>query len=129
MIKALKILVIIWAALGILMGLWMIFAPEQLAEMQGYEQGPEYVLYLLASLGVFLIVSKAFIIVAVTRDLLKNILWVQMAIALAIFMVAVGVYSICRGFVTFEQAGVGTIIEAVFAVAFLALYPWRGARE
>jgi len=124
MLKALKILIIIWAAISILMGLGMLIVPEQLGEMQGYGEGPAYVLYLLASLGVMLVVVSSFIIVAVTRDLLKNILWVQLAIAGAILSVAVGVYALLRGFVGFEQVGVGIIIDGAFFIAFMALYPW-----
>lgn len=119
MIKSLKVLLIIWAATGILSGLAMIFIPEQLGAMQGYE---------MAMLGICLIVPSAFLIVAMTRDLLRNILWVQFAIAWAILAVAIGVYSILMGFVTFEQAGMSIIIDGAFAVAFLALYPYRAAR-
>jgi hypothetical protein len=85
------------------------------------------VLYLLALLGISHIAAGAFIIVA-ARDPLKNILWVQYAIALAILVVVVVAYSIGRGFVTFSQEGTALIINAVFAVAFLALYPYRAAR-
>ncbi len=33
-----------------------------------------------------------------------------------------------QGFVTFSQAGGGIIIDGVFAVAFLAFFPWRVAK-
>jgi hypothetical protein len=130
MLKALKILIIIWAAIGILWGVGMVFAPQQMGAMMGYEtEGPAYVPYLLASIGVSLIVSASFIIAAMTRDLLKNILWVQFAIAGAIISVAVAAYSMLMGFVTFEQAGVGMIIDGAFFIAFMALYPWRAVRS
>jgi len=128
-IKSLKVLLIIWAALGILMGLGMVFVPQQMGAMMGYEMGPAYVPYLLASLGICLVVGSAFIIVAATRDLLKNILWVQFAIAWAILAVAVATYSILMGFVAFEQVGTSIIIDGAFAVAFLALYPYRAVRS
>jgi hypothetical protein len=87
MLKALKILIIIWVAISILMGLGMLIVPEQLGEMYGYAtEGPAYIPYLLASIGVMLIVSSAFIITAVTRDILRNILWVQFVIAGAFFL-------------------------------------------
>lgn len=124
MLKALKIVVIIWAALGILFGLGFVFAPEQLGDMFGFEQGPAYVAYFLAMLGVSWIAVGAFTIVAMTRDILRNLLWVQLAITSAILFTAVKVYSMLMGFITFSQEGVGLIITAVFAVALLALYPW-----
>jgi hypothetical protein len=129
MLKALKILIIIWAAMGILIGLGMIFAPQQMGAMQGYatEGVAAYIPYLLASIGASLVVSASFLIAAMTGDLLKNILWVQFAIAGAIISVAVAVYSMLMGFVTFQQAGMAIIIDGAFFVAFMALYPWRGA--
>jgi len=130
MLKALKILIIIWAAISILMGLGLVFMPQQLGAMQGYEtEGPAYILYLLASLGVFMIVTSSFIIAAVCRDILRNILWVQFAIAGAIFSVAVAVYAMLMGFVTFQQVGPGIIIDGAFFIAFMALYPWGRTEE
>jgi hypothetical protein len=130
MLKALKILIIIWVAISILMGLGMLIVPEQLGEMYGYAtEGPAYIPYLLASIGAFMVVSSAFIITAVVRDIRRNILWVQFVIAGAIVSVAIGVYSMLRGFVTFEQVGVGIIIDGAFFIAFMALYPWRGVQE
>jgi len=126
MLKALKILIIIWSAIGILFGLGMVFLPEQMGTMQGYatEGVASYIPYLLASIGVFMIVSSSFIIAGVCRDILRNILWVQFAIAGAIFSVAVAVYSMLMGFVTFQQVMLGIIIDGAFFIAFMALYPW-----
>jgi hypothetical protein len=125
MLKALKILIIIWAAIGILFGLGLIFMPEQMGEMQGYAtEGPAYILYLLTSIGITMIVASSFLIAAMTRDILRNILWVQFAITGAIFGVAVAVYAMLMGFVTFQQVGVGIIIDGAFFIAFMALYPW-----
>jgi len=127
MIKALKVVLIIWAALGILVGLGYIFAPQQVGAMMGFEQGPAYVPYFLAMLGITYVTIGAFLIVA-ARDPIRNILWVQLAIVWAILAVAAAVYSMMRGFVTFEQAGVGLIIDSAFFVALMALYPYRAVR-
>ena len=128
MIKGLRVAMIIWAAIAILVGLAYIFFPSQLGEMGGFEKGPAWVLYILALLGICYIAIGAFIIRA-ARDPLKNILWVQFAIAVAILIVVIDAYSIMRGLVTFNQEGGPLIINAVFAVAFLALYPWRVAKS
>jgi uncharacterized membrane protein SirB2 len=124
MIKGLKIAMIVWAAIAILVGLAYIFFPSQLGEMGGFEKGPAWVVYILALLGVCYIAAGAFVIIA-ARDPLKNIRWVQFAIAVAILLVVVAASSMGRGFVTFSQEGMLLIFNAVFAVAFLALYPWR----
>jgi hypothetical protein len=78
MIRALRIVMIVWGAIGILMGLAFIFIPEQLRSMMGYETGPAYIKYFLAALGVAWVVLSTFIIIA-ARDPLKNISWVQAA--------------------------------------------------
>jgi hypothetical protein len=130
-LKALKILIIIWSAIGILSGLGMVFMPQQLGTMQGYatEGVASYIPYLLASIGVTMIVSASFLITAVCRGILRNILWVQFAIAGAIFSVAVAVYAMLMGFVTFQQVGAGIIINGAFFIAFMALYPWGRTEE
>jgi hypothetical protein len=116
---------IIWAAVAILVGLAYIFFPSQLGEMGGFEKGPAWVAYILALLGICYIATGAFVIVAAVRNPLKHIMWVQFAIAVAILIVVVAASSIMRGLVTFSQEGTLLIVNAVFAVVFLALYPWR----
>ena len=127
MIKALKIVLIIYAVLGILLGLLMTFTPEQLPGMGSYEKGSEYIFFFLAMLGITIVASSIFLIIA-SRDPLRNILWVQFALVITILMVAVSVYSIVMDYVSFGEASVGLIIDCIFAVAFLVLYPWRGTR-
>jgi hypothetical protein len=124
MIKALKVTMIVWSAIVIFMGLVYIIFPDQLNEMGGYPKGSSLVIYLLALLGICYISAGAFVILA-TRDLLKNIRWVQFAIAVTILTVVVVASSIGRGLVTFSQEGIPLIINTVFAVVFLALYPYR----
>jgi hypothetical protein len=116
---------IIWAAIAILIGLAYIFFPRQLGEIGGFEKGPVWVLYILALLGICYIAAGAFVIVAAVRGPLKHIMWVQFAIVVTILISAVAASAIMRGLVTFSQEGPLLIINAVFAVVFLALYPWR----
>lgn len=124
MLKALKVILIVWAATGILLGLAFLLVPEQLGAMQGYEEGPAYIPYFLAMLGIGMIVPSIFIIVAMTRDLLKNILWVQMAITWAILLVAVNVYAVLMGFVDFNQVMMSVIVDGVFFILLMIFYPW-----
>jgi hypothetical protein len=125
MIKGLKIAMIVWGAVGILAGLAHIFFLSQLAAMSGLEKGPAYMPWLGAEMGVSWIIPCVFVIIAAVRDPLKHIMWVQCAIAVAVLLLAADVYSTIRGFVTFSQVGGSIIMFAVFAVALLALYPWR----
>jgi hypothetical protein len=96
--------------------------------MLSYEAGPKYIPYFLASLGGCFISASVFVIVA-ARDPLRHILWVKFVILLSILSVVLGLYSVIKGYVNFGQAGMGIIIDAVFAIVFLALYPWRAAKS
>jgi hypothetical protein len=125
MIKGLKVVMIIGAAVWILLGLALVFTPGQLGAMMGFAKGPDWSPYIHALLGVCYIAGGAFIIVAAARDPLKHIMWVQFAIVVTVLALAVELYSIMRGFVTFEQVGTVIIVNAVFFVALMALYPWR----
>jgi len=128
MIKVLKGTMIVWGVLGIIFGLAYILVPLQLGDMLGYEHGPAYIPYMLTGLAGCFISVSVFIIVA-ARDPLRHINWVKFAILYCILGVVLGLYSIIRGYVDFGQAGIGIIINAVFAVAFLAFYPWRAVRS
>ncbi len=126
MIKGLTVAMIVWAAVGILFGLGFVFAPEQLCSMFGFEKAPTYVPYFLAFIGISYIVAGVFVIIA-ARNPLKHIMWVQLAIAWSLLDALSALYFIIRGNVNFSQAGMVPIIDVVFVVAFLALYPWRKA--
>lgn len=125
MVKGLKVAMIIWAAIAILVGLAYIFLPNQLSEMGGFEKGPAWVAYVLALLGVCFVATGAFVIVAAARDPLKHIMWVQFSIVVTILIAVVAATAIAQGLVTFSQEGPLLIVNAIFAVVFLALYPWR----
>ncbi len=127
MIKALKVTMIVWGIIGILFGLAYLLAHTQLGDMFGYEKGPEYVHAMLASLGGCFIAVSVFIIAA-ARDPLRNISWVKFAILFSVLGLVMELYSVIRGYVDFGQAGMGIILWAVFAAAFLAFYPYRAAR-
>ena len=128
MIRGLKVALILYGVIGILFGLAFIFVPYELGSMFGFEEGPEYVPHFLALLGVCFIAPAVFLIAA-ARDPLRHISWVKFAILWTILAVVAGLYSIVKGYVDFGQAGMGIILDAVFAVAFLVLYPWRAARS
>jgi hypothetical protein len=129
MIKGLKIVMIVWGALGIVGGLAQIFFQSQLGDWAGLEKGPAYMPWLGALIGVSWIVPCVFIIIAAVRDPLKHIMWVQAAVASSVLLLAADVYSIIRGFVTFSQVGMDIIMFAVIAAALLAFYPYRAAQK
>ena len=124
MIKALKVTMIVYGVIGILFGLAYIFIPTQLGNMFGYEQGPVYIKYMLAGLGVCIIAPSVFLIAA-ARDPIRHIYWVKFAILWAILTIVIALYSTIRGYVGFDKTGMEIIMNAIFLVAFLVFYPWR----
>jgi len=125
MIKGLKVAMIVWAVIAILVGLAYIFLPDQLSAMGGFEKAPAWADYVLALLGVCFVATGAFVIAAAVQGPLKNIMWVQFSIVMTILIAVVAASAIMRGMVTFSQEGPLLMVNAVFAVVFLALYPWR----
>ena len=127
MIRGLQAALIIYGALGILLGLMLIVAPNQAASMFGFGEISDYTKYFMALCGISFIAPGVWLVVA-GRDPLRHITWVKFAVLWSILAVVAGLYSIVQGVVTFSQAGTGIILDAVFAVAFLVLYPYRAAR-
>lgn len=128
MIKALKVLLIIIGVVYILVGLATIIIPDQWAALGGIEEISAYERWLLAVLGASFIAAGVWVIVA-WRDPLRHINWVKFVILKSILTVVVGVYLITQDYVDFSQVGPVIILDAVFTVALLALYPWRAARS
>ena len=128
MIQGLKIALITLGVIVILLGLAFIVIPELLASTFGFGEIPNYAPYVMAMLGISFIAPGVWLIVA-GRDPLRHIAWVKFAILWSLLGVVAGVYSIIQGAVNFSQAGPGIILDGVFAVAFLALYPYRAARS
>ena len=92
--------------------------------MFGYEQGPAYIAAMEVTLGMCFIAACIFLIAA-ARDPLRYISWVKFAILFAILMLVGDLYSIIRGYIDFSHAGTGITLNAIFAAALLAFYPWR----
>lgn len=127
MIRGLRVVLIVWGVLHILLGLALIVAPYQAASMMGFGEIADFGVYVAPLWGAALIAASVWLIVA-GRDPLRHISWVKFVILLSILGLVVQLYSVMQGAVDFSQAGVGIIEDAVFAVAFLALYPYRAAR-
>lgn len=127
MVRGLKIAMIVFGSIEILLGLSLVVIPDQAASMAGVSEVSGYVVYAMASLGMCLIAPSFFLILA-ARNPLRHINWVKFAISWCILGVVGGLYSVTRGDVDFSHVGTQIIMDAVFAVAFLALYPYRRSR-
>ncbi len=119
---------IVFGVRNILFGLACIVTPQLVANIWGLGEITDYVPFLIGIFGLSLIAPAPWLIAA-ARDPLRHITWVKFGILFMILAVVVPFYSVIQGAVDFSQVGIGIIQDAVFAVAFLALYPWRAARR
>jgi len=132
MTKALKVVLIVFGAMWVVMGVLQAFFPDVVAAMMNLGEMPDTCspgLYALAALGVSLIAGGIFFIIAGTRDILRNILWVQFALLWSILFVAIAVFSVLMDYVTFNQAMGSIISDGVFFILLMVFYPWGAAEE
>jgi hypothetical protein len=127
MIKALKVVMIVYGVILICGGLMDIFAHDVVIRMYGLTEVASFVKWMGEIIGAAFIAIGVWV-VAASRDPLRDITWVKLVITKGLLTVVVTVHSIIAGFVDFSQVGQIIILDAVFAVAFLVLYPWRAAR-
>lgn len=127
MLRALKVLLVIFGVVEIVLGVLLSAFPDTAASMTGVNEVSGYLKYTMASLGISLIVPSVFIIIA-AWDPLRHINWVKFTIVWCILGALAGLVSVILGDVEFSDAGMQIIMDAVFAVLFLALYPYRMAK-
>ena len=127
MIKPLKVIMIIYAISGILLGLAFIIVPSIIGAMLGYDSGPTYIAALTAMLGASFISACIFLLIA-AKNPIKHILWVKYAIVFAILSLVAPLYSFLLDHITIIQALAPLITHTVFAIALLVFYPWRTER-
>lgn len=127
MIKALRVVMIVFGAIGIFAGLSNIVIPDQGARLYGFGEIADYVRW-ISALGGASFVAAGVWVIAASRDPIRHIYWVKFEITKSLLFVVVTAYSIIRGYVGFNQVGVLLILFAIFAALFLVFYPWRAAR-
>jgi peptidoglycan/LPS O-acetylase OafA/YrhL len=127
MSTALKVVLIVYGAVLLLMGLVGIILPEQISEMFGVEEVNDNIIYLAMAVSVFSLAVGIWILIA-ARDLLRNIIWVKFSITVAAFSAVLLAYSSIKGYVEFIQVLPAIILWIIFIVLFLVFYPWREAR-
>ena len=130
MLRALKIVLIVYGAIGILNGLTLIVAPQLFAKVCGLRDMEigDFGMVIAAVCGAAFVATCVWFIVA-ARDPLKHIMWVKFAILWNILVVVVMSYLVVKDTIDFSQAAMGIIGGAVLAVVLLVLYPYRAARN
>jgi hypothetical protein len=128
MLRALRVVLIVYGAILLAMGVVGIILPDQVAGMFGVEGVTDDIIYMAMAVSVFSLVSGVWIIVA-ARDLLRNIIWVKFSITMAGLSAVLLAYSSIRGYIDFLQVLPALILWIVFVVLFLVFYPWRLANS
>ena len=126
--RGLKAALIVYGAIHVVLGVPFIIAPHWTAGIFGIGEIAVYVPYLMALLGGGFI-AFAFLLIVAGLNPVEHITVVKYAILHAILGTTMGLYAIIQGSVDFSVAGTGIILDAVFAIAFLALYPYRQPRS
>ncbi len=124
MIKALRITMIVFGAIGILVGLSDMIVPDLGAKLLGFGAAPDYVIWIVAMLGANYLAGGIWVIAA-SRDPIRHINWVKFVITKSLLFTVVTAYAIIQGYVNFSQVGALLIGFAIFSILFLVFYPWR----
>jgi len=121
----LRNLLIVDAAVLLLLGGFLVFAPRTVEAAFHFEYLPEGVSYVIGLWGCALVTMGLGYIVAAI-DPVRHIAWVQVAIARGVLECILGLVYLAKGLVTFSQAGPGVFLAALISVAYVVLYP-RGS--
>jgi hypothetical protein len=124
MVKALRVVMIVFGAVGIIAGLFDIILPDQFAKMYGFGAMADWVRWSSALGGASFLAAGVWVIVA-AQDPIKHILWVKFVTTKSCLFAVVTAYSLVQGYVKFSQVGGMFILFVIFAVLFFAFYPWR----
>ena len=120
--RGLRILLVLDAAVLFWLGVAFIAAPGHIAALFGFRDLPTGVHYLIGMWGCVLATMALGYAVAAS-DPVRHVVWVQVGIARGTLECLFGLISVLRGVVTWQQAGFGTLVAALVALAYLALYP------
>lgn len=124
MVRTLRVVVIVYGAILVLLGLLGIILPEQVSGMFGVEESSDIIIYMTMGISISSLAPGVWILVA-ARDLLRNILWVKFAITYSALSAVLLAYSSIKGYIEFTQVVPAIVLWVIFIVLFLVFYPWR----
>ena len=122
MTQALRILLVIDAAVLFLLGLVLIVAPQRVAMVFHFQNLPEGINYLVGLWGCALLTMAAGYLAA-AQDPFRHAVWVQVGIARGALECLLSVVYLARGIVIWPQAGTGLVVAALMAAGYAVLYP------
>ena len=118
----LRYVMMIDAAVLLLLGACLIFAPKQVERAFDFNELPAAVSYLIGLWGcVFTTLGCGYVIAA--TDPPRHVAWVQVGIARGALECLLGLVYLEQHTVTWRQAAFGLVTAALITVAYALLYP------
>ena len=115
-------LLVVDAAVLFLLGGMLILAPVQVEQAFHLQDLPPAVAYLLGMWGCLMATMGFGYLVAATHPLRYRV-WINIGIIRGALECALGIVYLVRGTITLQQAGLGTLVAGLLAVAYVVLYP------
>ena len=118
----LQILLALDAIVLFLLGVLLMFGPNQVELAFQFKDLPAGVSYIIGLWGCAL-VTMAIGYAAAALDPIRHAVWVQVGIARGGLECVLGVSYLARGIVTWQQAGFGILVAALITIAYVVCYP------
>lgn len=115
-------LLVVDAAVLFLLGGLLILAPTQVEQAFHFKDLPLAVAYLIGTWGCLMATMGFGYLVAATHPLRYRV-WINIGIIRGALECALGIFYLARGIITFQQAGLGTFVAGLLALAYVLLYP------
>jgi hypothetical protein len=130
MMKALKVLTIIYCIGLIMVGILGFIIPEQLMKLFGFDELPDSTRTTLLLLAGIYIATGFWAIVA-TKKMANILVWVKLLLTKASFSIVIFIYLAAQSYANLATPGaISTIvIDVVFITLSLAFYPWRSRQK
>jgi len=118
----LRALLVFDAAVLLLLGGAFMFVPGRMLILFGFNSVPTGINYVVGLFGVvYATLGIGYALAA--RSPLRNVAWVQVAIARGTVESLFSLVCVMQGWVSFRQAGFSFVLPGLLAVAYVLLYP------
>jgi hypothetical protein len=121
-LSLLRGLLIVDAAVLFLLGGLLVFAPVEVQRTFHFHDLPQAVAYFLGMWGCIMSTMGFGYLVAATHPL-RHRAWVNVGIIRGAVECGLGIFYLACGTVTLQQAGLGTLVAGLMALAYITLYP------
>jgi hypothetical protein len=125
MIKALRVIVIIFGIGLVASGVLTAIFPQQSLDLTGLEGLTDTVRLWMGVAGAAWVAIGAWGIIAAAGNLLKNLVIVKVMITKGLLATIVMLIVMLQDYVSFSDVAVMLVPDAVFAILLLICYPWR----